>query len=61
MTLKEFGNSLESTPFWKEGLVNVFFGLLPVFLVGLLLATFWINRNMQSKFWKKLVYCTSQG
>jgi uncharacterized protein len=56
MTLKEFGNSLESTPFWKEGLVNVFFGLLPVFLVGLLFATFWITRTIDNEIWKKIVY-----
>jgi uncharacterized protein len=56
MTLKQLGNMLESTPFWKEGLVNVFFGLLPVFLVVLLLATFWITRTIDSEIWKKIVY-----
>jgi uncharacterized protein len=59
MTLKEFGNSLENTPIWKEGLINIIFGLLPIFLVGLLLITFWVNPKVGSKFWKRLVYGVS--
>jgi uncharacterized protein len=59
MTLKEFGNSLENTPIWKEGLINMIFGLLPVLLVILFLITFWVNRKIGNKFWKRLVYGVS--
>jgi uncharacterized protein len=59
MTLKEFGNSLESTPFWKEGFVNMFFGLLPVFLIILIVGTIWINRRIVDKFWQRLLNIVS--
>jgi uncharacterized protein len=59
MTLKEFGNSLENTPIWKEGLINAIFGLVPIFLVVIFLVNFWLDRKLQSKFWKRLVYCVS--
>jgi uncharacterized protein len=59
MTLKEFGNSLESTPFWKEGFVNMFFGLLPVFLIILIVGTIWVNRRIVDRFWQRLLNIVS--
>lgn len=59
MNLKEFGNLLESTLIWKEGFINLIFGLLPIFLALLLLVTFWIDAVLRNKFWKRLVYSLS--
>jgi uncharacterized protein len=50
MTLKQLGNLLEETTFWKEGFVIGFFNMLPVFLIFTIVLTWWIWRK-QNKSW----------
>jgi uncharacterized protein len=45
MTIKQLGNMLESTTFWKEGFVIGFFNLFPIFLLLLVIYTWWILKN----------------
>jgi uncharacterized protein len=55
MTLKEFGNMLEETPVFKEGLINTIFGSLPVVLVLFLILIFWMYSRQKKAFNKKYV------
>jgi uncharacterized protein len=55
MNLKQLGNMLEDTTFWKEGFVVGFFDLLPVFLIVFLALIIWIFRKQAKAFNKKFV------
>jgi hypothetical protein len=59
MTLKEFGNSLETTPFWKEGFVIWFFNLLPAFLAVLTIATFFLMKKFHNSQIRKVIIAFS--
>jgi uncharacterized protein len=52
MTLKQFGNMLEDTSFWKEGFVIGLFNFLPVILVIFVIASISIYRK-QNKVWDR--------
>jgi uncharacterized protein len=52
MTLKQLGNMLEDTSFWKEGFVIGLFNFLPVVLIVFLIACIWICRK-HNKVWYK--------
>jgi uncharacterized protein len=59
MTLKEFANSLETAPFWKEGFVIWFFNLLPFFLVIVVIVSFFLLKKIDKPLVRKKIIALS--
>ena len=55
MNLKEFGNLLEQTSFWKEGFIIGLFDMLPIVLFIFLVALTWIFYHQTRIFNQKFV------
>jgi uncharacterized protein len=55
MNLKELGNMLEQTSFWKEGFIIMLFNFLPIVLSIALVLIIWIFKKQKKAFNQKYI------